>query len=285
MLKKEKGKMMANKRKVDFSLASEIFEDASLTDSFPEKNNIKSVVPISKLVTNPYQPRIEIIQESIVELANSIVQNGLLQPITVLINSDETFTIVFGHRRVAAYAYLNRNEIEANILTTLENKALVIAPIVENLQRKDMEPVETAMALNRVLKMGIVKTQSDLSAALGISQGRISKLMSVLKLSDELLTKIRKNNYKDVTVLAALNQIPKQFQLEVFNTVRILPRNDALLKIKEYLLKKDTEIKRVIHANSSIKINTKGLSKDVKERVLSYIKDIEQLLKEEKSNE
>jgi len=54
-------------------------------------------------------------------------------------------------------------EIEANIVTSLENKDLVISPIVENLQRKDMEPIETAMALNRVLKMGIIKTQQDLS--------------------------------------------------------------------------------------------------------------------------
>jgi len=80
---------MAKKRKVDFSLASEIFDDASLTDSFPEKSIQESFVSLSKLKSNPYQPRIEMIQNAIIELANSIKENGLLQPITVLKNNDD----------------------------------------------------------------------------------------------------------------------------------------------------------------------------------------------------
>jgi len=271
---------MAKRRKVDFSLASEIFKDASLTDTFPSKPNTKSAVSISKLKTNPYQPRIEIKQDAIVELANSITENGLLQPITVLENDDESYTIVFGHRRVAAYEYLDKNEIEANILTSLDNKDLVIAPIVENLQRKDMEPIETAMALNRVLKMGIIKTQNNLSNSLGISQGRISKLLSILKLSDDVLHEITTTNYKDVTVLAAINKIDKSNQLTLFNTIKILPRNEALLKIKEFLITKKVSVKRVIHGNHHIKINTKGVSKEIKEEVLAHIHKIESLLGE-----
>jgi ParB family chromosome partitioning protein len=276
---------MAKKRKVDFSLASEIFEDASLTDSFPEKVSTKTAVPLSRLMANPYQPRIEIVQDAIIELANSISENGLLQPITVLENDDETFTIVFGHRRVAAFEYLNKTEIPANILTSLDNKDLVIAPIVENLQRKDMEPIETAMALNRVLKMGIVKTQNDLSTSLGISQGRISKLLSILKLSDDLLIQVKKANYKDVTVLAALNKVVIESQSTLFNLIKILPRNEALLKIKDFLTNKQVSIKRIVHGNHNIKINTKGLSKETKEQVLNYVREIEYLLKEGKSNE
>ncbi len=271
---------MAKKRKVDFSLASEIFEDASLTDTFPAKADTKSTVSINKLKTNPYQPRIEIKQDAIVELANSITENGLLQPITVLENDDDSYIIVFGHRRVAAYEYLDKKEIEANVLTSLDNKDLVLAPIVENLQRKDMEPIETAMALNRVLKMGIIKTQNNLSNSLGISQGRISKLLSILKLSDDILQEITIINYKDVTVLAAINKIEKMNQLKLFNSIKILPRNDALLKIKEFLTTKKVSVKRVIHGNNHIKINTKGVSKETKEEVLAHIHKIESLLGE-----
>jgi len=185
---------MAKRKKVDFGLASEVFDDASLTDSFQEKTN-KTTVLIESLKTNPYQPRIEIDRNAIEELANSINENGLLQPITVLDNNDSTYTIVFGHRRAAAYEFLNKKEIEANILSSLANQDLVIAPIVENLQRKDMEPIETAMALNKVLKMGIIKTQTELSKSLGITQGRISKLLSILKLSEEVLQEVTKSNY------------------------------------------------------------------------------------------
>jgi len=273
---------MAKKRKVDFSLASEIFDDASLTDSFPEKNIQKSFAPLSKLKTNPYQPRIEIVQDAITDLANSIKENGLLQPITVLKNDDDSYTIVFGHRRVAAYEYLGKTEIEANIVTSLDNQDLVIAPIVENLQRKDMEPIETAMALNRVLKMGIIKTQHDLSVSLGITQGRISKLLAILKLSDSVLEEVSSILYKDVTVLAALNKVNKDAQFDLFNLIKILPRNEALEKIKEYNNNKKVLVKRVVQGNNHIKINTKGISKEKKAEISLYIQKIETILNTEK---
>lgn len=275
---------MAKKRKVDFNLASEVFEDASLTDSFSEKTPQKTLVPINLLKTNPHQPRIEIDQSAIEDLANSIKENGLLQPITVLENADESYTIVFGHRRVAAYEYLNKKEIEANILTSLENKDLVISPIVENLQRKDMEPIETALALDKVLKMGIIKTQNDLSKAVGVSQGRISKLLSILKLSDEVLDEISKIHYKDVTVLAAINKIQKEKQLEIFKLVKILPREDALKKIKDFTAKKEIIVKRVIHNNNNITINTKGLSKKTKNKITQYMREIESLIESESTH-
>lgn len=275
---------MAKKRKVDFNLASEVFEDASLTDSFQEKPTQQTFVSIDSLKINPHQPRIEIDHMSIEELAKSISENGLLQPITVLDNGDSTYTIVFGHRRVAAYEYLNKQEIEANVLTSLDNKDLVISPIVENLQRKDMQPIETAMALDKVLKMGVVKTQSDLSNSLGISQGRISKLLSILKLSENVLEEINKIQYKDVTVLAAINKVAKEHQLTIFNLVKILPRNEALEKIKEFTKKKNVIIKRIIHSNNNITINTKGISKKTKEKIIAYMHEIESLLEQEVSH-
>ena len=276
---------MAKRKKVDFNLASEVFEDASLTDSFQSKETSKSTVEISKLKTNPYQPRIELEQEAVEELAKSISENGLLQPITVLKNNDSSYTIVFGHRRVAAYEYLDKIYIEANILTSLDDKDLILSPIVENLQRKNMEPIETAMALNRVLKMGIIKTQNDLSGALGISQGRISKLLSVLKLSDKVLEEVANIQYKDVTVLSAINKIELDKQVELFNQIKILPRNEALKKIKEFMTKKTLNVKRIIHGNNSITINTKGVPKDVKNSILQHIQSIEDLLNKETLHE
>ncbi len=269
---------MAKKKKVDFNLASEVFEDASLTDAFQKEPIQKTVVKLENLKTNPYQPRIQMNKDHIQELANSIQQNGLLQPITVLNNHDNSFTIVFGHRRAAAYEYLGKETIEANILNSIENNNLVISPIVENLQRKDMEPIETAMALNKVIKMGVSKTQEDLAKLLGISQSRISKLLAILKLDDILLDNISKNKYKDVTVLAALNKVPTQEQLQIFEKIKFLSRFEALEEIKNSLNKKDVVVKRVIKGNNSIKVNTKGLDAQTKEKVYSYIKQIENIL-------
>jgi len=271
---------MAKRKKVDFNLASEVFEDASLTDSYPIKEEKKTSVKIASLVTNPYQPRLAMDKDAIEELAKSISGNGLLQPITVLDNGDDTFTIVFGHRRVAASEFLNHKNIDANILTSLDNQDLIISPIVENMQRKDMEPLETAIALDRVLKMGILKTQNDLSTSLGITQGRISKLLSILKLSQDVLQNISDSHYKDVTVLAALNKVNPEKQLEVFDQIKILPRSEALEIIKKSLTSKKIKAKRIIHSNNTIKINTKNISPEIKSKVLAHINEIELLLKE-----
>jgi len=270
---------MAKRKKIDLSLASEIFEDASLSDNFPEKVDRKTLVKLSELVSNPHQPRIQMDEENIIELANSISENGLLQPITVLDNNDDTYTIVFGHRRAAAYAFLNNESIEATIMTSLDDKDLVIAPIVENLQRKDMQPIETAIALDKVLKMKVITTQEDLSKSIGLSQSRVSKLLSILKLSQSLLEEVKVSKYKDATVLAALNKITLNQQLDIFNTIKNLKRDDALIEIKKATLKKETTLKRVIHSNSSIKINTKGIDAETKKKVIKQLKIIEELLK------
>mgnify|MGYP002638934671 FL=1 len=274
---------MAKRKKVDFNLASEVFEDASLTDSFQKERIQKSLVLIEELKMNPYQPRMQIDQSNIEELANSIKENGLLQPITVLNNHDDTFTIVFGHRRVAAYEYLGKSEIEANIIDSMENNNLILSPIVENLQRKDMEPIETALALDKVLKMGVAKTQENLATLLGISQSRISKLLSILKLNSNVLIDMNKINYKDVTVLSALNKVQDNIQYETFNKIKYLPREEALETIKKLLLNKsELFIKRIIRGNNSIKINTKGIKKEKRDAIYEYINKIETLLIEDK---
>lgn len=264
--------------KVDFSLASKVFEDASLADTAQKSSGEKNLITLSCLIANPYQPRIKMDKDSIEELALSIKENGLLQPVTLLNNHDDTYTIVFGHRRVAAYEYLNKEKIEANVLNSLQNNKLAITPIVENLQRKDMEPIETAIALDKVIKMGITNTQEELAKLIGITQGRVSKLLSILKLDEMVLKMISEIKYKDVTVLAMLNKVSKEKQLEIFNNIKNLPRALALNKIKLFLNANILNVKRINHGNNSININTKGLENDVKLKVLKYIDQIEKLL-------
>jgi len=130
-----------------------------------------------------------------------------------------------------------------------------------------------------------MKTQNDLSKSLGISQGRISKLLSILKLSDDVLYQVTKTSYKDVTVLAAINKIDKDKQYQLFESIKILPREEALKKIKAFTNKKQISVKRIVHSNNNIKINTKGVSKETKEQVLSYIHQIELLLNKEENYE
>ena len=141
-----------------------------------------------------------------------------------------------------------------------------------------MEPIETAIALDKVLKMKVVKTQEELSSSIGLSQGRVSKLLSILKLSPEVLDEVKKMKFKDATILAALNKVSNEKQLEVFNSIKNLKRDDALLLIKKISKKIEVPERRVVHSNTSIKINTKGISEDKKKMLLEYLQKIENLL-------
>ena len=272
---------MAKRKKVDFNLASEIFDEASLTDNEEFlKTNSKEIsnVNIKSLLINPHQPRIGIDPIAIKDLSISIEEYGILQPITVLKNDSDTFIIVFGHRRVAACELLGHATIPAYILDTLDNKELVIAPLIENLQRQDMEPIETSIALSSVLKLGIISTQLELSNSLGISQGRISKLLSVSKLEENVLKLIKKIKYRDVTVLAALNKIDSVEQYNIFLKISNLSREDALKIIKNFNIGSTVVAKRVVKGNNRIVINTKNIPNDIKFEVTKYLEKIENLL-------
>ena len=273
---------MAKKRKVDFNLASEIFDDAGLSDNeilnIENQNTVKNIL-LNTLHENPYQPRLYIDKDKIQDLANSIQENGLLQPITVLKNNSSDYTIIYGHRRVAAFKLLNKTTIPSIVLEEIKEKELIIKPIIENLQRQDMDPLETAIALLKIIELDVVKTQEELSQILGISQSRVSKLISISKLSDTVLSEIQKVSYKDVTVLSALNSIDKSLQKKIFKEIVNLSRADALEIIKKYKQGRKVTVQRIVKANNRIVINTKNLSKDVKDSINIYIQKIEKLLK------
>ena len=105
-------------------------------------------IPIDKLEENPYQPRIEINQKELRELANSIKQNGLLQPILVQ-KIDKRYVIISGHRRVEAHKLLNKKFIKAVVIKNQQDLELAKKSIIENLQRKDLNIIETAIDLKR----------------------------------------------------------------------------------------------------------------------------------------
>ena len=111
------------------------------------KEELKEV-PLSELKENPYQPRIEIKSEEVQELANSIKEMGLLQPILVAKFGKEYY-IIAGHRRVEAHKLLGKENIKARIMRKVDDKTLASISLIENLQREDLDIIETAIAIKR----------------------------------------------------------------------------------------------------------------------------------------
>jgi ParB family chromosome partitioning protein len=166
-------------------------------------------IPVDKLIENPYQPRLEINKEEVEELAKSIKENGLLQPIVVS-KTDNGYMIIAGHRRTIAHKLLGKNTIKAIVLYNQNNNHLAKKAIIENLQRKNLDLIETAMAIKNY-KDEFNKTLDDIAKELGKTKGYISQILNVLNLPDEILNDIKQNkSTKDILSLNMLNSFAKK---------------------------------------------------------------------------
>lgn len=268
------------RKKIDYSLAKKISQNAALTEQLHvAEQNPESVIeiPLSKLQTNPYQPRISMEPGALKELSDSIEVNGLLQPIVVAKDGD-VLTIIAGHRRAEAHKVLGKEFIKAIVMDKVVHAQLALLPLVENLQRSDMNPIENAMAFKKILDDKIVESQNDLAEAIGVSKSWLSKTLSVLRLPSPLLEKIKTDKYSDITVLSALNKVDVDILEKLYNEIKNLSRTDALEAIKNTLFKPKQKKSRVEISKNKIVINTQGISTDKKEKIDSMIKQIKDLL-------
>lgn len=270
------------RKKIDYSLAKKISQNAALTEQIQavEKNPDTVVdIPLSRLQINPYQPRIEMEPTALRELADSIEINGLLQPIVVAKEND-VLTIIAGHRRFEAHKLLQRDFIKAVIMDKVVHAQLALLPLVENLQRSDMNPIENAIAFKKILDDKIVETQNDLAEAIGVSKSWLSKTLSILRLPSSLLERIKADRYSDITVLSALNKVNTDLLEKLYDEIKTLSRIDALVAIKKVLSKPTKNKTRIEMTKHKIVINTQGLKTDKKEKIESLIEQIKELIGE-----
>lgn len=134
-----------------------------------------------KIIPNAYQPRKLFDEEKIRELAESIRENGLLQPIIVVKKQDNVYELIAGERRLSAFKVLGEKHIPAIIEMIDEQKSAVLA-LVENVQRVDLNFFEQAYAINKLVKeYGI--SQKEIAIKLGKQQSTVANKLRLLKLS------------------------------------------------------------------------------------------------------
>ncbi|MDE5879160.1 MAG: ParB/RepB/Spo0J family partition protein [Desulfovibrio sp.] len=146
-------------------------------------------LPLSALVANPAQPRRTFTEEALDELADSIRQQGIIQPLLVRPLDGERFQIVAGERRWRAAERAGLFEVPVFVREMDEQEAMAAA-LIENLQREDLNPVEEAEALNALREtLGI--TQEELAARLGRSRPAIANALRLLQLDENALADLR----------------------------------------------------------------------------------------------
>ena len=131
-------------------------------------------ITLNDIQTNPYQPRKEFSEEKITELANSIKEHGIIQPIIVRKSPIIGYELLAGERRFRAAKLAGLTNIPAIIKEVTDDEMMKQA-IIENLQREDLNPIEEGLAYERLLKE-FALTQEELSKTMGKSRTTITNI-------------------------------------------------------------------------------------------------------------
>jgi ParB family transcriptional regulator, chromosome partitioning protein len=160
--------------------------DALLGDAAhfePQQPETLSALPIENLQPGKYQPRTGMDPERLAELAASIRAHGVVQPVVVRRIGAERYEIVAGERRWRAAQQAGLNEIPVVIRDIPDQSAIAIA-LIENIQREDLNPLEEAQALKRLIDEFDL-THQDAADAVGRSRAAVSNLLRLLELAPE----------------------------------------------------------------------------------------------------
>jgi len=163
-------------------------------NSAQDKNADKLVgsiveIEIDSIVVNPFQPRSYFNEEALQELANSIKELGVIQPITVRKQEGNSFQIVSGERRFRASKLAGLNTIPAYIRLANDQEMLEMA-IVENIQRENLDPIEVALSYQRLIDE-IKLTQDQMAKRVGKSRSAVTNYLRLLKLDPIIQTGMR----------------------------------------------------------------------------------------------
>ncbi len=179
----------------------------------PRRHASTMNVPIDRIDPNPYQPRSDFDGESLEELAESIRELGVIQPITVRPAGRDRFELISGERRLRAARRAGLQDIPAYIRQA-DTEAMLEMALVENVQRKDLNPIEIAMGYQRLIEECAL-THEDLSRKVGKSRSAISNTLRLLKLPAEMQLAIQQDSISEghARALATVEDIAYQRRL------------------------------------------------------------------------
>ena len=240
-------------------------------------NNPSSVnfneIEVDLIKLNPYQPRTNFNQKDIDDLASSIKELGLIQPITVKFDdNDDNYELISGERRLRSFKQLNIKTIPAYVRKVNDQTSLEMA-LVENIQRKDLDPIEIAISYNRLIDE-LNLSQDEMSKRVGKDRSTISNYIRLLKLDPIVQSGIRDNFITMGHGRCLININSKDQQLIIYEKIL---RNSLSVRNTEKLVK-ELGNKKV---KNNVKID-KNLIKIIKNLEIKYKLKIDLKIKKEK---
>ena len=192
------------------------------------------LIPISKIKANKDQPRKIFKDKELVELSNSIKENGIIQPITVSEENGQ-FIIIAGERRFRASKLAGLKEVPVNIKKVTKKDTLVMA-IIENVQRSDLNCIEEALAYYQLMNEFSL-TQEEVAKKIGKERSTIANFLRILKLPREVIQQIQRDelSFGHAKILVALkdDEIIKRIAREAINNKYSVRELEKAIKAKK----------------------------------------------------
>ena len=215
-------------------------------------------VAIDRVIPNPYQPRKVFSDAALQELADSILEHGLMQPITVRMIGN-SYELIAGERRLKASKLAGLETIPAVIVEVTTKDSAVLA-LIENLQRENLNFLEESQAYHKIMQ-DYGYTQQELAATLGKNQSTVANKLRVLKLSPMVQKLLVENNLTERHARALLK----------------LPNEEYQLMALEKVIKQELNVKRTeqIIEQMLVDITKEDMIKHkANQKVKSYIRDM-----------
>ncbi len=213
----------------------------------PERPEEVIKLDIERILPGDYQPRKVFRDESLKELAESIKEKGVIQPIIVTRVGDGTFKLIAGERRLRAARLAGLKKIPAIIKDIASKDSLEIA-LIENIQREDLNPIETALAFER-LKSEFNLTQEEIAKKVGKDRASVANYLRLLGLPDEIKKMLQEGNLSFGHAKAILSIEDRHAQIEIAKRI-----------VKEQLTVRQAEA--LVKRNSTMRARSKSSKKD-----------------------
>jgi ParB family chromosome partitioning protein len=174
-------------------------------------------LPLNQIETNPFQPRTQFNPDTLAELASSISELGVIQPITVRKLKANSYQLVSGERRLRASESINLKSIPAFVRVANDQESLEMA-LVENIQRDDLDPIEIALSYSRLINE-IELTQEQMSKRVGKKRSTVTNYLRLLNLDPIIQSGIRDGFISMGHGRALLSISDKHEQLKLYKKI------------------------------------------------------------------
>ena len=233
----------------------------------PEENDKTSeggkiLIPINNIKSNIEQPRKSFDNDKIIELAESIKQHGIIQPLIVSKDKDDFYSIVAGERRWRAAKIVGFKEVPV-IVMDLTDKEILEVSLIENIQRQDLNPIEEAIAYKKLLTE-FKLTQEELSKRMGKSRTAITNVMRLINLDS------RVQQYLIEGVLSEGHG----------RTLLSLNNEDLQYEIAQKVIDEEMSVRQLESLIKSLTANKKENKKEKVKDLNPYYKDIREKLQD-----